>query len=182
MSNQLKKAEQLATQAHAGQFRRDGKTPYINHPRDVVSRVDDIDAKIVAWLHDILEDTDVTEEDLYDSGFTYPQIHAIKLLTKQPGQSYDDYLDHITTSNIARRVKIADMQSNLDDDPTERQIKKYSAGLDKLNTKHSYDMYFWKNNKEYIKNIQAHNIDEAKKKLCAIYDGVDRIKGWQYVN
>ena len=178
MSNQLKKAEQLATQAHAGQFRRDGKTPYINHPRDVVSRVEDIDAKIVAWLHDVLEDTDVTEEALYDSGFTYPQIHAIKLLTKQPGQSYDDYLDYITMSNIARRVKIADMQSNLADDPTERQIEKYSAGLDKLNTKHSYDMYFWKNGKYYNRIIRATDIEQATEKLNDIYDGIDRLQNW----
>ena len=45
-----------------------------------------------------------------------------------------------------------------------------------------YQLYFIKNNKEYTKNIRAHNIDEAKKKLCDIYDGVDRIKGWQYIN
>ena len=59
----LKKAEEIATAAHEGQFDRCG-VEYINHPRTVASYLNDPKEKIIAWLHDTIEDTDVTEEDL----------------------------------------------------------------------------------------------------------------------
>ena len=59
-------AEKIATEAHQGQFRRGGSIPYIEHPRAVVSRVgDDLDTQVVAWLHDVVEDCDVSAENLH---------------------------------------------------------------------------------------------------------------------
>ncbi|TWT30158.1 GTP pyrophosphokinase [Posidoniimonas corsicana] len=126
-------AKQIATDAHAGQFRRDGVTPYIEHPRAVASRVGD-DPRLVAaaWLHDVLEDTDQTAESLLAQGVPAEVVDAVELLTKSPAVAYGDYLARVADSPIARQVKIADMLSNLSDGPTPKQIRKYAEGLLRL--------------------------------------------------
>lgn len=131
-SSLLALAEKLASEAHAGQFRRTGE-PYIEHPRAVVSRVsDDPDAQVVAWLHDVIEDTDVTAEKLNAAGIPHHLVEAVSLVTKTKGKSYEDYLEDIAASPLATKVKIADMLSNLADNPTDRQIRKYAKGLLRL--------------------------------------------------
>ena len=75
---------EIANKAHSGQFRRDGTTPYINHPADVFSRVGgDVDSQAVAWLHDVLEDTKETEESLREQGVEEHILKAVVLLTKK---------------------------------------------------------------------------------------------------
>lgn len=126
-------AEATARDAHAGQFRRDGVTPYAVHPEAVASRVEgDPEAVAVAWLHDVIEDTAVTADGLREQGFPPRVVEAVQTLTKRDGLSYDDYLTAVAASPLARRVKIADMLSNLADGPTERQIVKYAKGLLRL--------------------------------------------------
>lgn len=126
-------AEQIATEAHKGQFRRGGIIPYIEHPRTVVSRVgEDEDAQVVAWLHDVLEDCEVTEDELIEKGIPEKHVSVIRLLTKTKGVSYELYLERVASSDLASKVKIADMISNLADHPTPRQIKKYAKGLERL--------------------------------------------------
>ena len=123
-------AEEVARTAHAGQFRRDGVRPYVVHPEAVASRVgDDPQALAVAWLHDVLEDTAVTEDDLRADGFPPAVVDAVAALTKREGVSYDAYLRGVAALPLARAVKVADMLSNLADDPTDRQIVKYARGL-----------------------------------------------------
>jgi (p)ppGpp synthase/HD superfamily hydrolase len=120
----------IAAQAHWGQTRRDGVTPYINHPKAVAERVrGDIDAEMVAWLHDVLEDTDLTANDLLDKGVPFNVIEAVIWLTKTKGVSYETYLALIKKNPLARKVKIADMLANLSDAPSEKQIVKYAKGL-----------------------------------------------------
>lgn len=127
-------AEQIATRAHAGQFRRDGVTPYIAHPAAVARRLsgepDDVIA--AAWLHDVLEDTRLTATALRESGIPEQVVRAVELLTRQRGRSYGSYIEAVRGDEIARKVKIADMLHNLSDSPTERQIAKYSRGLREL--------------------------------------------------
>lgn len=126
-------AQRIATEAHEGQFRRDGKVPYIEHPRAVASRVGNgIDAKIVAWLHDVLEDGDVTVEQLEAAGIPSRCIDAVVLLSKTPRVSYEAYLEAVAQDPLATKVKIADMISNLADNPTDKQLKKYAKGLMRL--------------------------------------------------
>ena len=126
-------AEKIATKAHEGQFRRGGIIPYIEHPMAVVSRVgDDEKAQVVAWLHDVIEDTDETAESLVSQGIPEDLVKSVKLLTKTREAVYEEYLDGIASCNIAKKVKIADMLSNLSDNPTKKQIKKYSKGLLRL--------------------------------------------------
>lgn len=133
LSPLVKLSEEIATKAHAGQFRRGGQVPYIEHPRVVVSRVgDDQEAQIVAWLHDVLEDTEETAQSLEEVGIPIHLITAVDLLTKTREVKYDNYLDCIAACPLAKKVKIADMLSNLSDNPTKKQILKYSKGLQRL--------------------------------------------------
>lgn len=122
-------AEKIARQAHHGQFRRDGVRPYIVHPEAVASRVETDHQKAVAWLHDVLEDTATTAEDLRAAAIPENIIEAVQLLTKSPNIPYADYLAKVRANELAKAVKVADMLSNLADTPTEKQILKYAKGL-----------------------------------------------------
>jgi (p)ppGpp synthase/HD superfamily hydrolase len=126
---------EIATLAHAGQFRRDGVTPYIEHPRTVASHFEHgTGLWAVAWMHDVLEDSDYLPADLLAAGVHPQVVEALVLLTHMKGESYKQYIENIkrhkdTAGSLALKVKIADIATNLGDDPTERQIKKYSDAL-----------------------------------------------------
>ena len=120
----------LAMSAHAGKFRRDGITPYITHPEAVAKRLrGDDEAEMVAWLHDVIEDTDLRESEMLWRGVPRDVIEAVVILTKGSRVNYDDYLARVKAHPVARKVKIADMLANLADTPTEAQIVKYARGL-----------------------------------------------------
>lgn len=123
-------AKQIAYISHAGQTRRDGRTPYLNHVADVVRRLEGERATVIAtaWLHDTIEDTDLTLAELDKAGVPICVVESVKLLTRGK-ESYYSYLARIKENPIARKVKIADMQSNLADDPTEKQVIRYTSGL-----------------------------------------------------
>jgi (p)ppGpp synthase/HD superfamily hydrolase len=124
------RAAELARLAHADQFRRDGVTPYIEHPAAVARRVaGDPMAEATAWLHDVLEDTTVTESNLRSLRIPEEVIAAVRLLTKSSDVAYEDYLQSIKANPLARKVKVADMLCNLADQPTDAQIVKYAKGL-----------------------------------------------------
>lgn len=130
--NQAQKARILANKAHASQTRRDGTTPYIWHVAAVARQMmylGDEKAQAVAWLHDTLEDTTVTSDDLRSEGFSEEVITAVELLTKKEGEFYSNYIARIKSNGLARKVKIADMLANLSDRPTNKQIRKYAAAL-----------------------------------------------------
>lgn len=135
-------SKRVASRAHSGQHRRDGWTPYINHPAAVAKKLAGESAVVIAtaWLHDVLEDTAETTQTLRDAGLPDSVIHAVEVLTKTEGASYDEYLSGVRQNWIARKVKIADMLHNLSDAPSERQIIKYAKGLlALLNTEVSHD-------------------------------------------
>ena len=122
----LKKAEDIATVAHKGQFDRCG-VEYINHPRTVASYVDNPKEKIVAWLHDTIEDTDITEADLRPV-FGDEITDAVVALTKTEGEDYFDYISRAIKNPLSARVKIADLTHNMKPDriphPTEEDQKR----------------------------------------------------------
>jgi len=128
-------ARSIAEEAHKGQFRRDGTTPYIRHPEDVARRVEgDTDAVAVAWLHDVIEDTSLTKEILLQRGIPKHIVGVVELLTHEKNESYLDYLAIVALNPLARKVKKADMEANLADKPTPKQIRKYTKGLLQLET------------------------------------------------
>lgn len=109
------RAVEIATQAHKGQVDKGGN-PYISHPLAVAEGVDGQELKIVAILHDVLEDSDVTAEDLLTEGFDPYLVEAVQALTHDRGGavSYEDYICYVKKNPIARLVKIADLNHNLD--------------------------------------------------------------------
>lgn len=105
----------LATQAHAGQFDRGG-SPYILHPLTVMQDVDPNDEELqcIALGHDLVEDTDTTYAALREAGMSERVIRGIAALTKQPGETYDEYKARVFASRDAMQVKAADLRHNSD--------------------------------------------------------------------
>lgn len=108
----LEKAIELAAKYHAGQKDKGGQ-PYILHPLAVMAKVEGITAKTVAVLHDIIEDTPITAEDLQQEGFSQEIIAAVVALTKQEGMSREQAAIQARQNPIARLVKIADVSENM---------------------------------------------------------------------
>ncbi|WP_066729635.1 HD domain-containing protein [Sneathia sanguinegens] len=126
--NNYELALKIATEAHKGQVDKAG-VPYINHPLTVASLVDTEEEKIVALLHDTIEDTNITEQDLIDYGFPNKIVEAVKLLTHNKNVPYMDYVAKIKDNELARKVKIADLTHNSDlsrlKEITEKDKKRY---------------------------------------------------------
>ncbi len=143
MKTQAELAKEIATEAHDGQFRWDGKTPYIAHPaaivkaltqhfgtyhyRDLVPEWLDY-VMATAWLHDVVEDTITTLDDLRKQGVSKYVIEAVDAITKRDGEEYLDYLIRVKGNKIARVVKIEDIKNNMSD-------------LDKKKKKSMYEKY-----------------------------------------
>jgi (p)ppGpp synthase/HD superfamily hydrolase len=112
----LNDAIAIAAIAHKGQFDKAGD-PYILQPLRMMMRMVDDDARIVAVLHDVVEDS--SEEDKWDSerlrmtGFSEEVIEAVDCVTKRNGESYEDFVDRAASNPIAIRVKIADLEDNM---------------------------------------------------------------------
>ena len=112
-----KRAYALARKAHAGQTRKDKKTPYFEHVKEVASRVSGWDLKTVAILHDTIEDTKVTAVSLLDEGFPEQIVDAVVALTKP--KKCKNYLAEVRRkvlpNKLARQVKISDNYANMRD-------------------------------------------------------------------
>ncbi|GAB6499106.1 GTP pyrophosphokinase [Bacillus cereus] len=127
----LEKAIQLAVFHHKGQVDKGGN-PYILHPLAVMMKVHKLEEKIVAVLHDIIEDTPLTLDDLRNEGFPEFIVEAVDSITKRKKESYDSYIYRVKLNPISRVVKLADISENLDlsriPNPTEKdylRIDKY---------------------------------------------------------
>ena len=107
------KALSIATRAHRGQVDKAG-VDYIHHPLFVASLVSSDEEKATALLHDVLEDSSFTIDDLRDEGISDNVVEAVSVLTKPKGKPYFDYLKGVKKNNIARQVKLADLQHNSD--------------------------------------------------------------------
>jgi (p)ppGpp synthase/HD superfamily hydrolase len=105
------KALQIAARAHEGQFDKEG-LDYILHPLRVMVAVEGEAARIVAILHDVVEDTTVTIEDLQREGFTEEVLAALRCVTHDKEEPYADYVARCKGNAIARRVKLADLEDN----------------------------------------------------------------------
>ncbi len=107
------KALSIATVAHEGQVDKGG-APYISHPVRVASRCSNTDEKIVAYLHDVIEDTNVTTDELLSQGFPERIIEAILSVTRKKEESYEDFIKRCGANKIGRQVKIHDLEDNMD--------------------------------------------------------------------
>ena len=135
-----KKAMKLCFEAHKDQVDQSGM-PYVFHPFHLAEQMHDEDSTVVALLHDVVEDTPYTLEDLKEMGFNRAVLEAVTLLTHLPQVSYEVYLEGIKKNPLAKTVKLADIAHNSDqtrldaDDPRAGYwAKKYKRALEILNS------------------------------------------------
>lgn len=162
-TDQTKKALKLCFEAHKDQLDKSGM-PYVFHPLHVAEQMKDEITTIVALLHDVVEDTHYTLDDLRGMGFPAEAIDALRLLTHDPAVPYMDYVAAIKPNPVARAVKLADLNHNSDlsrldtiDEKTLERVQKYHAAIALLETKSKIlpgpsirkpMVFFWKDTEE----------------------------------
>ena len=123
----LENALVLAATHHAGQVDKAGQ-PYILHPIRMMLAVKTDEERIAAILHDTVEDTSLTFDDLEEAGFSSSVIEAVKALTKTDGESRIEAAKRAAANPVARQVKLADVADNMDlgrlPNPTESDLKR----------------------------------------------------------
>jgi (p)ppGpp synthase/HD superfamily hydrolase len=113
MSQTLERAIAIAAAAHEGQVDKGG-APYILHPLKVMLRVNTLEERIVAVLHDVVEDCGISFDDLRKEGFSETVLMAIASVTRVPGESYEAFIERVAQNPIGRVVKLADLEENTD--------------------------------------------------------------------
>lgn len=141
----LERAIQIATQAHAGQIDKAGE-PYILHPLRVMFNMETIEQKIVAVLHDVVEDCKDkgwTLERLEKEGFNQNVLDAVKAVSKVDGEELESYLKRVESNRLALAVKLKDLKDNMDmtriSNPTDKdldRIRRYTSTLQRLKSKY----------------------------------------------
>ncbi|NDV89424.1 HD domain-containing protein [Aurantimonas aggregata] len=134
----IERASAIAEQAHADQVDKGG-APYITHPTRVALAVDGDEAKIVALLHDVVEDSEWTLDQLRDEGFSEAVVEAVDALTHKEREDYFDAVRRAKANPLARIVKLADLADNSDrsrpgetTEQDERRLEKYARARDIL--------------------------------------------------
>lgn len=135
-----KKALKLCFEAHKDQVDKTGM-PYVFHPFHLAEQMKDEESTIVALLHDVVEDTDYTLEDLQEMGYSKAVMDALNLLTHEKGVPYMEYIEALKDNRLARTVKLADLEHNSDtarldsssmDARTLARLDKYSRAREML--------------------------------------------------
>ncbi len=128
-------ALKLCFDAHKDQLDKSGM-PYVFHPFHLAEQMEDENSTIVALLHDVVEDTDHTIDELKEMGFSEEITRAIALLTHDESVPYMDYIEKIKADPIAKAVKLADLRHNSDrsrldslDEWAMRREEKYKAAI-----------------------------------------------------
>lgn len=151
-TDMTKKAMRLMYDAHKDQIDKGG-VPYVFHPMAVASNMTNEVSTVVALLHDVVEDTDVTLSDL--SAFGDEVCLALSLLTRNSDDDYYDYIEKLSTNEIAREVKIADLKHNSDlsrlDTITEKDLKRQKKYLQCIN---------------YLESIEKNENNQKLRKLA----------------
>lgn len=134
----LTKAITLAAAHHEGQTDKGGN-PYIFHPLRLMLRASNEEEQIVAVLHDTIEDTKLTLDDLRNEGFSETIVEAVDSLSRRKKESYEDFILRIKQNRLASRVKILDLQDNTDltrvkknTEKDRKRLEKYNKALDVL--------------------------------------------------
>lgn len=138
MRNMLAQAIMIATQAFVDKLDKSGK-PYILHCLRVMNNVeDDEELKIIAVLHDLIEDTDMTINDLRNLNYSNRVLQALELLTHEAYVDYDVYIKLISNNKDATKVKLADLKDNLDPTRLKGLTKKDHERIEKYHRSFVY--------------------------------------------
>ena len=134
----LERAIEIAARVHAVQVDKGG-APYILHPLRVMLRVAPGAQQIVAVLHDVVEDSEVTFEDLEREGFSAEVISGLRAVTKIKGESYEDFVARAALDPVGKAVKLADLMENSDlsriAEPSQKdleRVEKYGRAIQYL--------------------------------------------------
>lgn len=129
------KALAIAEDAHKGQVDK-ARVDYIQHPLFVASLVEGELAKTVALLHDVVEDSDWTLEDLRKEGLPEEVVQAVGIITKKRNENYEEYILRVKQNPLARQVKLADLKHNSDlsrlanvTDRDRKRVAKYQKAI-----------------------------------------------------
>ena len=131
----IEKAISLAIEAHKGKVDKAG-APYILHPLRVMFQMETKEEMIAAVLHDVLEDTAITPDQLKEMGFSETVLEALDSVTKRAGETYEDFVRRAALHPIGKKIKLADLRDNMDlsrlekiTDKDIRRVKKYHSAL-----------------------------------------------------
>jgi (p)ppGpp synthase/HD superfamily hydrolase len=134
----LEKAIECALNAHRGQKDKGG-APYIMHPIRLMLGMEKHEERVVAVLHDVVEDGEYDFEGLLRMGFSGEVVDAVDALTRRKGESYEDFIDRVSLNALARKVKLADLADNMDltriAKPNEKdraRLEKYRMAVERL--------------------------------------------------
>ncbi|MGI6049005.1 MAG: phosphohydrolase [Petrimonas sp.] len=144
LQEQLVRATQIAIEAHTEHLDKNGQ-PYLGHVLRVMSAGHTLQEKITGALHDVIEDSDWTLEDLAKEGFSQDILSAVDTMTHcDDSETYDEYLLRIVKNPIAVRVKLNDLSDNMDirrlkelDETTISRLRKYLKAYKFLTEFHS---------------------------------------------
>ena len=143
----LERAIEIAVAAHKGQLDKAGKE-YIEHPMRVMAAGSSTDEKIVGVLHDVVEDSAWTFEQLAAEGFAPQIIEALRCLTKLEGESYDKFIARVKCNALATAVKLNDLTDNMDirrlpylSDKDVKRLKRYLKAYKQLSGIPAYSVY-----------------------------------------
>ena len=143
----LERAMEIAMAAHNGQLDKAGKE-YIEHPMRVMAAGSSTDEKIVGVLHDVVEDSEWTFEQLAAEGFAPKIIEAVRCLTRLEGESYDKFIARVKCNKLATAVKLNDLTDNMDirrlpylSDKDVKRLKRYLKAYKQLNGIPAYSLY-----------------------------------------
>jgi len=136
----IQTAISIACDAHGDQLDKAGEA-YILHPLRLMLQFDDERLRIIAVLHDVIEDSEITLEDLKSKGFGEEILRALDRLTKKSSESYEQFIGRVSKNDLAKKVKIADLKDNLNIVRLEtishndiERIKKYHGALQFLSS------------------------------------------------
>ena len=108
----IEKSLQIALNAYAGKKDKAGET-YILHPLRVMENLNTLEEKVVAILHDVIEDSDYTADDLLAEGIPANIVDAVICLTRNDDESYPEFIERVSLNELAKTVKLADIEDNL---------------------------------------------------------------------
>lgn len=114
LNEQLKVAIELAISAHDGEFDKHNGRPFIEHPFRVMNAGQTLEEKIVGVLHDVIENTEWTLDQLSEKGFSGEIVDGVDAMSKRENEPYDDYMQRVFKNPVAKRVKMNDLTDNMD--------------------------------------------------------------------
>lgn len=123
----------IAIEAYTGKIDKGGQ-PYILHPLRLMARMSNDDARVVAILHDVIEDSTITADDLLQRGIPEHLVITIQCLSRKIGESYEAFIERIALNPLARLVKMADIEDNLD---VLRLVKLSPSDLERVKKYHA---------------------------------------------